>query len=118
MKEKTKTTYQEIGQRIVAFRKSQGVSQVQLATALGISKNLLCAYEKGRRRIPATNLAYIAQYLEVSADECLGLKEIVIDGRNANVKLMRRFQRIIALPDDKRKRIIKVLDSFLAEAEI
>src|SRR5690606_5854840 len=53
-----------LGQRIAAQRKTQGITQVDLAERLGISQQAMNSFEKGRRRVPVSLLPLIAQTLE------------------------------------------------------
>jgi transcriptional regulator with XRE-family HTH domain len=103
------------GQRLVQLRLAKGVSQVELAEHLGINKRTLCSYEKGIRRLPITFLPKIAERLQLSCDEILDFSA-ALDGRSSDAKLMKRFQRLVELPSDKRQPILSILDTLLAAA--
>lgn len=53
-----------IGERIQASRKAAGMTQMELAVALGIHVMTVSYYEQGTRRVPAERLAQIAQVLD------------------------------------------------------
>ncbi|MEQ8158046.1 MAG: LexA family transcriptional regulator [Mesotoga sp.] len=64
-----------LGKRIENLRVSGGMTQEQLAEALGKSVPLISLYESGKR-LPPTDMIYrIAKYFEVSADYLLGLPD-------------------------------------------
>lgn len=52
-----------LGAYIVAIRKGEGMSQVEFATKLGISKSHLCDIEKGRKLVSADRAAWFAGIL-------------------------------------------------------
>ena len=104
-------------QNIAKFRKAMGISQVELAAILGINKRTLCSYEKGVRRPPIDLLPTIAQSLKVSVDQLLGLEPAIIDGRSADFKLMKRFQKIASLPEEERKTIVQIIDTLLTKVK-
>src|SRR5215510_13394991 len=62
----------EMGSRIVALRRKAGLSQAQLAEALGIPQRTLSFYEREAGDIPAGLAPSMARALGVSADELLG----------------------------------------------
>ena len=105
-----------IGQNICRLRKDLGITQVELANVLGINKRTLCSYEKGFRKVPINLLSQIAESLKISTDKLLGLEGLELDGRSADAKLMKRFQKISSLSEEKRKTIVQILDTLLADA--
>jgi transcriptional regulator with XRE-family HTH domain len=54
-----------VGQRVRARRLEQGLSQTELATAIGITFQQVQKYEKGTNRIGAGRLQKIAETLEM-----------------------------------------------------
>ena len=57
-----------IGQRIAALRKHAGMSQAELAQALGVSPSAVGMYEQGRREPSAQTLIDMAQVFGVTTD--------------------------------------------------
>jgi len=55
-----------IGQRVCAYRNAKGLTQSDLAKALGISVEQMQAYESGARRILPSQLWHIADLLDIS----------------------------------------------------
>jgi transcriptional regulator with XRE-family HTH domain len=108
--------YINIGKRIVSIRASRGISQAELSRLVDTARRNMCAYEKGTRRIPAPLLANIADALNVTTDEILGIKNLSLDPRGWEFKLMKRFQKISQLPEDKRKTLVHIVDTLLSDA--
>ena len=55
-----------MGERIAQMRKAHGLTQTQLAEALGVTQQTVQAYEAGSRRIPVSALPTVARTLSVS----------------------------------------------------
>ena len=77
---------------LVKIRKSRGLTQVEVAKKLGISKRTLCSYEKGERRLPSRLVEPLATILNSTADEILGIKSQKNDGRSSDIKLKKKAQ--------------------------
>ncbi|EDB7521855.1 XRE family transcriptional regulator [Listeria monocytogenes] len=57
------------------LRKNENLTQDQLASKIGITRDTLANYETGRREPDFTTLKNIASYFEVSTDYLLGREE-------------------------------------------
>lgn len=55
--------YRDIGRRIQKAREESGLSQEELASALGITQSALSNYELGKRRLYLANLEQLANVL-------------------------------------------------------
>lgn len=60
------------GQRIIQLRKEQGMTQYDLADALGISQNQISRYERGAFNPSVETLADLARVLNTTPDYLLG----------------------------------------------
>ncbi len=60
------------GERLKTLRRVHGITQQELADAIGISKGGLCYYENTNRAPDITVLEKFADYFKVSADYLLG----------------------------------------------
>ena len=63
----------EYAQRLRDLRTDHDLSQAQLASILGTSKNQVGKYERGEQEMPIKHLLTICEYYGVSADYVLGL---------------------------------------------
>jgi transcriptional regulator with XRE-family HTH domain len=109
------TDVETIGQRIARLRKERGLTQKQLADKIGIIQVLVSDYEKGKLRLHAEMVVRFARALGVKTDEVLGLTGNAADKKTAtpDIKIMRRLNRIAALPAGDQKIILKAIDSWL-----
>lgn len=67
--------YVEIGKRIRQVRKRKDWTQARLAEAVGCSTANITNIEKAKTKLSLNMLVRIADILEVSADEIIGLKK-------------------------------------------
>jgi transcriptional regulator with XRE-family HTH domain len=105
----------ELGARIAQRRKDQGLTQAQLADALGVSQQTITAYEVGRRRVPVTSLPLLAQTLGGSIEALIG-SPTKRGKRGPAPKIQHQLERISALPKAKQRLISDVIDSLLTQA--
>ncbi len=89
-----KVFFQQLGARIAALRKDQGMTQVQLAEILGLTQQMIASYEVGRRRVPVSLLPQIAETLAVSLEELIGKKDVQPAKRGPAPKLQQQIERI------------------------
>lgn len=115
MTEDEKDYFKSLGSRIAQLRKSQGLTQVQLAEALEISQQVVASYEIGRRRVPLSMLPDLARALAVGVDELLGETAKARAKRRPTPVLARHMERISALPKPRQKLVMQVLESMLAQ---
>lgn len=65
----------EFGSRLTSLRHERGVSQKEVAEALGVSQALLSHYEKGIRECGLDFIRKASNYYDVTADYLLGSSE-------------------------------------------
>lgn len=91
------TIDRQVGERIRRRRILLGLTQDQLADALGISYQQIQKYETGANRISAGRLAQIAEVLDVQAGWFFGAQERNEEASGTSravLELVRNFSRI------------------------
>ena len=63
------------GERLKFLRKEKGISQPQLAQALGVSNGIISLWECNLREPLASNVILAARYFGVTADYILGIED-------------------------------------------
>jgi transcriptional regulator with XRE-family HTH domain len=114
MSDNDKTFYKALGNKIAALRKEQYVTQVQMAEMLGISQQLVAAYEAGVRKIPASLLPVLSKMFAVSVEELLGMSDKPTKRGPAST-LQRQLEQVNHLPRSKQKLIIEMLDAVIQQ---
>lgn len=103
-----------IGQRIARIRKQHGYTQQELANKIGIERNLISDYERGRIRLYDEMVTRFALALGAKTDDILGLKESNhIIKEEPSLRITKRVIRIQNLPLSKQKSILQIIDGFL-----
>ncbi|MGN0804045.1 MAG: helix-turn-helix domain-containing protein [Candidatus Coproplasma sp.] len=59
-------------EQLKALRNERGVTQVELALGIGVSKGLISLWENCLREPTLGNLIALSEYFEVSLDELIG----------------------------------------------
>lgn len=95
-----------IGEIIAKIRKKRGLTQLELAEKIGITRTALSAYESGRVRLYDEMIARFALALNVSTDILLGLKKNDILVHDTNFKITKRVKELEALPLSEQKKIL------------
>ena len=111
-----KVFFQQLGTRIAALRKEQGMTQVQLAERLGLTQQMIASYEVGRRRVPVSLLPQIADTLAASLDELIGKKDTQPGKRGPSSLLQKQIERLSRLPKAQQKMVMQMLDGVLNQA--
>ncbi len=108
-----KPSQNAFGQRLVTLRQARGLTQIQLAKATGMSQRAISYYEIEAEFPPAPALITLAQTLEVSTDELLGVQPPRPAGREhpQQQRLWKRFQKMEALPTKDQRAVIRLINS-------
>lgn len=114
MTDDDKIYYQKLGQHVAKLRKERDITQVQMAKALGISQQTIAAHEAGRRKIPVSLLAGLANELDVTLEELLGIKKAPIK-RGPVAALNRKMEKIYRLPRSKQRFVMEMLDNVIGQ---
>lgn len=105
--------FRAVGARIAGFRNDAGMTQVQLAEAVGITQAQLASYEVGRRKLPLSLLPQLAHALAVSIEGLIGSGY----GRTAKPgpasRLQQQVERIQRLPRAQQRFVMQMIDTAL-----
>jgi transcriptional regulator with XRE-family HTH domain len=103
----------EFGSIVVDLRKKQGISQTDLASQLGIHKNVLGRYERNQV-LPSIEIARkIADILDVSLDYLTGKADVQMDKTTR-----KRILEVSKFNEDDRLHVFSVIDAFIAKHKI
>ena len=104
----------QFGKRLTEIRKAKGITQKELAEALGISQRMVAYYEGQSEFPPATIIPDIAIFLKVSTDQLLGLKPIT--DIPSNGKLFKKLKLIENFNEEQKKTVISVIETIAKTA--
>ena len=103
----------DFGSLVAELRKQKGISQSDLASQLGIHKNVLGRYERNEV-FPSIDIARkVADILEVSLDFLTGKEEVQIDKVTS-----KRILEVSKFEEQDKDHIFSVIDAFIAKRKI
>ena len=103
----------EFSERLKELRKQAHLTQVELASKLGIVQSSYADWERGKKKPTQENLVKIAQILNVSVDYLVGNSEKKSDELD-NIELLFRMNSK-GLSDEEKKVFKKELIEFMEE---
>jgi transcriptional regulator with XRE-family HTH domain len=102
------------GARLAELRRARSITQVQLAQAAGTTQRAISYYENEAGYPPVDAIIRLAEALEVSADELLGLKngKAKKGEEEPQVKrLWKKFRQVADLPEKDQRAVIRLINS-------
>jgi len=73
IKQESRAYFKALGAHVSMLRKSRGMTQAELARAIGVSQQAVFAYELGERRISVLVLAKLARIFSTPVGDLVGL---------------------------------------------
>lgn len=107
----------EAGRRVRALREGRGMTQVELARALGLPQSNVSEIERGVRGLTVHQTVKLARALKVSTDEILlGKNGHPVAAKAApSLKVLRRLQGIEQLPEPRQRVVLKLVDALIQQ---
>lgn len=105
-----------LGKRLAALRQKAGLSQAQLAQAVGLPQRTIANYETIANYIPSTALPSLADALGVSIEELLGLPGGKNGRRGPKSRLEKQIDQLRRLPKKDQELAEQLLDRLLVSA--
>ena len=106
--------FQALGTRIAAARRAQNLTQQEIADQLGVAQQTYAQWETGRARIQVDMLPRLAQDLNVTLDELVGIRPTSRAKSGPANKFEKQIERIRLLPRTKQQVLMEILEGFLA----
>lgn len=100
------------------WNRKHGYSQTELADRIGTTQALVSNYERGKLPLSAETALRFAAALEVTADELLQPKRKRPPRLAPTRKVLRRLEKIEALPSHQQSALLKTIDTFLKGAAV
>jgi len=111
IKKESRVYFAALGKRVTQLRKSRGMTQAELARALGVSQQAVFAYEMGDRRISVLVLERLARLFRLNIDQFLGFApEPPVRKRRLSPRAMRHAERLQALSKTQQRFVVRILD--------
>ena len=104
------------GSQLAALRKARGLTQPQLADALGITTEMLNYYERRATNPSADFISKAAAFFSVSADDLLAINTKAPRKPGPPSQLAQLTERLGKLPRAKQKMVADMLEGILKQA--
>jgi transcriptional regulator with XRE-family HTH domain len=104
------------GARLHALREQAGLSQQQIADALGLTQRAYAYWERNPVALKPEQLLKLGEVLGVSLDELLNERDRRFRRGGPTGKVRRIFDEVSALPRSRQQRIVAVVEDMLTAA--
>lgn len=103
-----------LGQKITKIRKEKKLSQVDIASYVGVSRDAISKYERDDIVPSVENAKMIAQVLGVSLDYLVSEDDSL---EVVDVDMLNRMREIQRLSEDDKTTVIKIIDAFIRDTK-
>ena len=111
IKQESRVYFKALGARVTMMRKARGMTQAELARAIGVSQQAVFAYELGERRISVLVFSKLAKIFAVSVEEMVGLsKPVRLPKGRLSPRCVRHAGRLQALTKTQQRFVIRIID--------
>ena len=117
---KTDETFTELSQRLRDIRKEKGYTQIKLAKISGVSRRMIGHYETNVIRPSIDKVKKLAETLDVSLDELLGItpKKKKKKEEDVSYKIMKKVRVIEELPTRDQNMIFSLINSLVEKNKL
>ncbi len=103
-----------LGQKITKIRKEKKLSQVDIASYVGVSRDAISKYERDDIIPSVENANKIAQILNVSLDY---LMSDDVNLEVVDIDMLNRMKEIQRLNEDDKSTVVKIIDAFIRDTK-
>ena len=109
----------EFKERLKQARVKKGVSQSQLAKAIGVHVTNISRYERGENRPTSEVMGKLASELDVTADYLMdGSMDDKAKEAISDKELLSQFQRVAKLSNDRKAIVKELIEAFLLKTDL
>ena len=103
-----------LGQNIAKIRKEKKLSQVDVASYVGVSRDAISKYERGDIVPSVENANKIAQILGVSLDYLMSEDDSL---EVVDIDMLNRMKEIQRLTEEDKSTVVKIIDAFIRDTK-
>lgn len=111
MKQESLAYYKSLGAHIALLRKARGMTQAELARAIGVSQQAVFAYEIAERRVSVFILLRLAKVFSTTLEELMGItRPVRIPKRRLSPRAIRHAERLQSLSKTQQRFVVRIID--------
>jgi transcriptional regulator with XRE-family HTH domain len=114
IKAESRAYFRALGAHICVLRKEQGMTQAELARAIGVSQQTVFAYELGDRRVSVLIVAKLAKTFGVPVEELMGMQMLIRPKCRLSPAGVRHAERYQKLSKTEQRFVKKIIDTLLS----
>jgi len=114
-KAESRAYFRALGKHISQLRNEIGMTQAELARALGVSQQTVFAYELGDRRVNVLMLVKLARIFNTSVEELSGLKMPIRRKRRLSPAGVRHAECYQNLSKSEQRFVKRIIDTLLEQ---
>jgi len=103
-----------LGQKITKIRKEKKLSQVDVASFVGVSRDAISKYERDDIIPSVENANKIAKVLGVSLDYLMSEDDNL---EVVDIDMLNRMKEIQRLAEDDKSTVVKIIDAFIRDTK-
>lgn len=103
------------GARLLALRKAAGLTQIELAKALGVSNANIAFWEWSQKPPRSDVLPAMARALRVRVEDILGSEPNAAKHPSPSGKLQSTFEKVRALPRRHQELVVRFVDTLVEQ---
>jgi transcriptional regulator with XRE-family HTH domain len=116
IKAESRAYFRALGRRITERRKEIGMTQAELARALGVSQQTVFAYELGDRRVNVLMLTKMAPIFQVSVEALMGFGRAARPvKRRLSPAGVRHAERYAEMSKTQQRFVARIIETLLAQ---
>jgi transcriptional regulator with XRE-family HTH domain len=103
----------EFGARIAEARQRAGLTQVELAGRLGVTQQVVAAWERRNVALRAEQIKILAEALGTTADYLIGIAVTWRATKGPSGKVRQVFEQVSKLPRRQQQKVVEFVEAFV-----
>jgi transcriptional regulator with XRE-family HTH domain len=103
----------EFGQRMSEARERAGLTQSELAKKLGVTQQVVAAWERRIIALRPEQIKAIAQAINTTADYLIGITESWKGSKGPSGKVRQVFEQVSKLPRRQQDKVVEFVEAFV-----
>jgi transcriptional regulator with XRE-family HTH domain len=103
----------EFGQRMTEARERAGLTQTELAKKLGVTQQVVAAWERRVIALRPDQIKALAQAINTTADYLIGIAENCKGSNGPSGKVRHVFEQVSKLPRRQQQKVVEVVEAFV-----